>query len=92
MDRAAAERGQERIVENIRRGRPLLEFESFGGLIDRPVQAGRINRIKLNDRRRPRFCHLTFTMFRTGKPAGGRIAGDSGKQSTPVNTLATGFG
>jgi hypothetical protein len=34
MDRAAAERGQERIVENIRRG-------SFSDRIDRPVRAGR---------------------------------------------------
>src|SRR5712672_1724616 len=43
IDQAAVQGRQEGIVENIRRGGPLLEFEILGDLIDRPFEAGRID-------------------------------------------------
>src|SRR5260370_31355002 len=41
--RAAAEGRQEGVVENIRRRWPFLELEILGHLIDRPLEAGRID-------------------------------------------------
>src|SRR5260370_12590260 len=43
IDQPAAEGRQEGIVENIRRGWPFLELEILGHLIDRPLEAGRID-------------------------------------------------
>src|SRR5882724_2697799 len=43
IDQAAAERRQEGVVENIRRGWPFLELEILGDLIDRPLEPGRID-------------------------------------------------
>src|SRR5258707_5171943 len=40
---AAAEGRQEGVVENIRRRWPFLELEILGHLIDRPLEAGRID-------------------------------------------------
>src|SRR5258705_6087550 len=44
IDQPAAEGRQEGIVENIRRGWAFLELEILGDLIDRPLEAGRIDR------------------------------------------------
>src|SRR5260370_9044343 len=43
IDQPAAEGRQEGIVENIRRGWAFLELEILGDLIDRPLEAGRID-------------------------------------------------
>src|SRR6202140_308211 len=43
IDQTAPERRQEDIVENIDCGRPFLELEILGDLIDRPLEAGGID-------------------------------------------------
>src|SRR6476620_5503830 len=43
VDKATVEGRQERIVENIIRGGPFLEFEILGHLVDRAIEADRID-------------------------------------------------